>query len=51
MAQLYRIAEAHGCSRVEWTTDSENEVAQRCCESLGLRQYAGKVLYRVDRMG
>jgi GNAT superfamily N-acetyltransferase len=47
MEGLYRIAADHGCSRVEWTTDTGNSGAQRFYESLGAAPLATKLFYRL----
>jgi GNAT superfamily N-acetyltransferase len=49
MEGLYRIAADHGCSRVEWTTDTGNSGAQRFYESLGAAPLATKIFYRLTR--
>jgi GNAT superfamily N-acetyltransferase len=48
MDQLFDIAKAHGCSRVEWTTEQSNVDARRFYESLGSRLQEAKLLFRVD---
>jgi GNAT superfamily N-acetyltransferase len=47
MEDLYRIAADHGCSRVEWTTDTGNSGAQRFYESLGATPLTTKIFYRL----
>jgi ribosomal protein S18 acetylase RimI-like enzyme len=47
MAQIFKIATENDCSRVEWTTDSDNTDAQRFYESLGFVSLPSKVFYRV----
>lgn len=37
----------HGCSRVEWTTDTGNSGARRFYESLGAAPLATKIFYRL----
>jgi ribosomal protein S18 acetylase RimI-like enzyme len=37
MDGLYEIASARGCSRVEWTTDTDNPAAQAFYEALGVK--------------
>jgi RimJ/RimL family protein N-acetyltransferase len=49
MEGLYRIAADHGCSRVEWTTDTGNSGAQRFYESLGAAPLTTKIFYRLTR--
>lgn len=47
MAELKRIAEAAGCSRMEWTGDRDNPVALRFYEKMGVPQNNGKIFYRL----
>jgi GNAT superfamily N-acetyltransferase len=47
MEELYRTAADHGCSRVEWTTDTGNSAAQRFYESLDATPLATKIFYRL----
>ena len=47
MAELRRVAETLGCSRLEWTTDAENATAQAFYSALGSAVNSGKVMYRV----
>lgn len=47
MAELRRVAEGLGCSRLEWTTDAENGAAQAFYAALGSAVNSGKVMYRV----
>lgn len=49
MEGVYRIAADHGCSRVEWTTDTGNSGAQRFYESLGAAPLPTKIFYRMTR--
>jgi ribosomal protein S18 acetylase RimI-like enzyme len=37
-----------GCSRVEWTADSDNPPALALYEALGVSQHTGKVFYRLE---
>ncbi|AYG80358.1 Mycothiol acetyltransferase [Streptomyces hundungensis] len=37
-----------GCSRVEWTADTDNPPALALYEALGVPQHQGKVFYRVS---
>lgn len=46
MGAVAEVAAREGCSRVEWTTDRENEGAQQFYASLGYEVNAGKVFYR-----
>jgi GNAT superfamily N-acetyltransferase len=47
MEGIFRIAAERGCSRVEWTTDTNNENAQGFYESLGAKPLTSKIFYRV----
>lgn len=47
MDGLYRIAAEHGCSRVEWTTDTDNAGALAFYEGIGAKPRTSKVFYRV----
>jgi GNAT superfamily N-acetyltransferase len=47
MAELERIAREAGCSRMEWTGDTDNPVALRFYERMGVPQNSGKVFYRL----
>lgn len=47
MDALKRIAEEAGCSRVEWTADTDNHAALALYEALGVTQHRGKIFYRV----
>ncbi|WP_172386276.1 GNAT family N-acetyltransferase [Streptomyces sp. MNP-20] len=46
MAALRDKAEALGCSRVEWTADSDNPPALALYKALGVQPHGGKVFYR-----
>jgi GNAT superfamily N-acetyltransferase len=48
MEGLYRIAADRGCSRVEWTTDTGNPLAQQFYESLGVKPLTAKIFYRLE---
>jgi GNAT superfamily N-acetyltransferase len=48
MAELCKIAVRSGSSRVEWTTDTDNTLAQRFYASLGASPNSSKLFYRVD---
>ena len=48
MRQLARVALDTGCSRVEWTTDQDNELAQKFYETLGVKVNGGKLFYRAE---
>jgi GNAT superfamily N-acetyltransferase len=45
---LYRVAAEHQCSRVEWTTDNDNEGAMAFYTTLGVPVEKSKVFYRVQ---
>jgi ribosomal protein S18 acetylase RimI-like enzyme len=45
---LFQKAATHRCSRVEWTTDSDNISAQAFYDALGSAQHPSKVFYRVE---
>lgn len=49
MAKLHEVAVEHGCTRVEWTTDTGNLSAQRFYESLGTTPMKTKLFYRDTR--
>jgi len=49
MSRLHEIAVEHGCTRVEWTTDTSNLAAQRFYESLGATPMKTKLFYRETR--
>jgi GNAT superfamily N-acetyltransferase len=51
MRAVFDTAARHGCSRVEWTTDSGNDGAQAFYETLGLPRHPAKVFYRVEDTG
>lgn len=46
MTALYGEATQHGCSRVEWTTDTDNEAAKRFYKELQVEPNTGKIFYR-----
>ncbi len=48
MQELYRIAAEHTCSRVEWTADAGNVLAEAFYARLGVPVNQGKVFYRVE---
>ena len=48
MDGVLAVAKREGCTRVEWTTDRDNEIAQRFYAALGHTVNAGKLLYRVE---
>jgi GNAT superfamily N-acetyltransferase len=47
MAELQRIAEAAGCSRIEWTGDTDNPLALAFYAKMGVPRNDGKVFYRL----
>jgi GNAT superfamily N-acetyltransferase len=51
MEALFETAGKHDCSRVEWTTDSDNADAQAFYEMLGLPRHPSKVFYRLEDTG
>lgn len=46
MGGICRIAANRGCSRLEWTTDTDNPGAQAFYEALGLKPLTSKIFYR-----
>lgn len=48
MQQLCRIASDIGCSRVEWTADTDNAVAQGFYGTLGVAPDPTKLFYRLN---
>jgi GNAT superfamily N-acetyltransferase len=48
MNRLATIAAEHKCSRMEWTTDRDNDTAQKFYDRLPAPTYDGKVFYRLD---
>ena len=51
MQAVIEKAREQGCSRVEWTTDTDNAAAQAFYRYLGLAAYPSKVFYRVENTG
>jgi GNAT superfamily N-acetyltransferase len=51
MRAVFETAVRHGCSRVEWTTDSSNAGAQAFYETLELPPRPSKIFYRVEDTG
>lgn len=51
MSALLDVASQHGCSRVEWTTDTGNDGALAFYDDLGVPVNKGKVFYRVEDTG
>ncbi len=48
MRGLFDLAAEHGCSRVEWTTDTDNEGALAFYRALGTEMNGGKFFYRAE---
>lgn len=48
MSALRDEAAARGCSRVEWTADTDNPPALALYEALGVQPHQGKVFYRAS---
>jgi len=48
MTELYRIAAECGCSRVEWTADTDSPGAMAFYEALGVKPVASKIFYRAE---
>jgi ribosomal protein S18 acetylase RimI-like enzyme len=46
MAELRHVAAAAGCSRIEWTADSDNPAALAFYKALGVEPKDGKIFYR-----
>jgi GNAT superfamily N-acetyltransferase len=46
MAELRKTAANSGCSRIEWTADSDNPAALAFYQALGAEPSDGKVFYR-----
>ncbi|MGH3686633.1 MAG: GNAT family N-acetyltransferase [Pseudonocardiaceae bacterium] len=51
MQELYRVAADHMCSRVEWTADAGNVLADGFYTRLGVPVNRGKIFYRVEGGG
>lgn len=47
VARLRETATASGCSRIEWTADTDNPPALALYEALGAAPHPGKIFYRV----
>ncbi|MEM7176976.1 MAG: GNAT family N-acetyltransferase [Pseudomonadota bacterium] len=47
LGHLAGIAEAEGCARFDWTTETDNPGAQRLYDRLGAERVVEKVYYRV----
>jgi GNAT superfamily N-acetyltransferase len=48
MQYIFNTAAANGCSRVEWTTDSDNQESQLFYAGLGVPVNDSKLFYRVE---
>lgn len=48
MQGLHAIAAEHGCSRMERTTDNDNELAKAFYTALGAKPRPAKVFYRTE---
>lgn len=46
MGGIVRVAANRGCSRLEWTTDTDNPGAQAFYEALGAKPLTSKIFYR-----
>ena len=51
MQALFETAAKHACSRVEWTTDTDNGDAQGFYDALALPKHPSKLFYRVEDFG
>lgn len=51
MNALFEVAAKLGCSRVEWTTDTDNAGAQAFYEDFGVPVHRSKIFYRVEDAG
>lgn len=51
MQRLCRIAAEHKCSRIEWTTDKGNTLAENFYERLGVPKNQEKIFYRLEGKG
>ena len=48
MDSLFEVARKHDCSRVEWTTDSDNPAAQAFYKTFGVEPTGNKLFYRLE---
>lgn len=48
MEALFDVARRHNCSRVEWTTDSDNSAAQAFYKTFGVEPNDSKLFYRLE---
>ncbi len=51
MRPLIEVASEHGCSRVEWTADTDSATAQAFYSKLGLPPLPSKIFYRIEDDG
>jgi GNAT superfamily N-acetyltransferase len=51
MEALTEVAAKHRCSRVEWTTDTDNPAAQAFYDTLGHQRHPSKIFYRLEDTG
>ena len=51
MHAVFEVAGKHRCSRVEWTTDTDNVGARAFYDTLGLPAHQTKIFYRVEDTG
>lgn len=51
MQAIFDTAQKSGCSRVEWTTDTDNIGAQEFYQRLGLQKHPTKLFYRTEDLG
>jgi GNAT superfamily N-acetyltransferase len=49
--EVCQIAIMHACSRIEWTADAGNTLAEAFYERLGALKSWGKILYRAEGEG
>lgn len=48
MREVCRVAVTHACSRIEWTADVGNGLAEAFYERLSMPKNQGKILYRLE---
>lgn len=48
LSEIFHIAVSEGCSRVEWTTDHDNDDALAFYRAIRAPVYEGKVFYRIE---
>jgi hypothetical protein len=46
LEHVEQLAQAESCSRIEFTTDVENQAAQRFYGTVGYQPHRGKILFR-----